>query len=183
MDRFEIPASEHGVVRVFEAMIDDVAVQKKFFKDDRWTTFLTVGADDGSLTLNDTYIDLIRPADLKGVGLSKYLIEGIGIADDALAEDDAARLDQITRPVVVLLSKAFDGRAATLEVSAPLVWVGTYGEVRASPVQLQTRDVGGQVSPKPAVEDRPTVGKVAVYLGLIFAALFGIVAVLGFARS
>ncbi|MEM7439203.1 MAG: hypothetical protein AAF393_06360 [Pseudomonadota bacterium] len=183
-DRFDIPADEHGVVRVFEAIIDDAAVQRQFLEDDRWATFLTVTADGSPVTLDDAYVDLIRPADLKGVGLSRYLMDGVGIAEDALAEGDASRLDRIKRPVAVMLSKAFQGQAVALNVAAPFIWVGTYGEVRATPVQSLARDVGGHVHAQTApTEERPGFLNVALYLGLIFAALFGVVLLLGLAKT
>lgn len=116
-----IPAHERDQVRVFSAALspEEMAGDKA-----RLAPALLGDAD-----LDPTHVELFDVADLSDVGLTGYLTEGLGVSDVALAPD-RARLDEVTGPVLILLSRALHGRAATLTPDPRLSLIGTYAEER-----------------------------------------------------
>ena len=123
----DISPSETGLVRLFSV---DIA-------PDEIDTFRT--APDGhsplakalgATTLDDAYVELFDIADLEELGLRGYMRDGLGVAETDLAED-ATRLDDLSGPVLILLSQAFGGMSQTLSPRAPLRWVGTWREEKA----------------------------------------------------
>ncbi len=117
-------------------------------------------------------------SDLKGLGLSGYMREGLGIAED---EIDAARLDALEGVLLVLRSGAFEGATLTLKPRAPLRWIGTYRE-EIAPVRferLPDASVWGAVAPEEPVEKRPSdaamSGRVAMVALLIIFTMTALV--------
>lgn len=113
-----IPAHDRDGVRVFTA---------KLTADDLHRDKARLAADLlGDPDLDPAYVEIFDLADLSGVGLSGYLTEGLGVPEAAIS--DPARLDALTGPVLILLSKALHGREVTLTPDPRLTLIGTYAE-------------------------------------------------------
>ncbi|MEM6695683.1 MAG: hypothetical protein AAF626_13565 [Pseudomonadota bacterium] len=85
--------------------------------------------------LDFDHVEVFQARDLTGVGLSGYIIEGLGV-DAETVGDDATALDAETGSVVVLHAGAFLGRAVTLEPAAPLRFLGRYTLAEAERTKL-----------------------------------------------
>lgn len=72
-------------------------------------------------------VEVFDLADLEGIGLAAYLVEGNGAAEGQIARD-RARLDALKGPVLILHSVAFAGRATRMNPDPHLHLIGTYGE-------------------------------------------------------
>ena len=127
MTRLAFPAHDRDGVRVFSARLtlDDLR------RDKAGLAAALLGDPD----LDPAFIELFDLADLTGVGLPGYLTEGLGVPEAALAAD-RARLEALTGPVLILMSKALHGRAANLTLDPRVTLVGTYTEAR-SPVHFE----------------------------------------------
>lgn len=115
-----IPAGEHGRVRVFA--LDMPPEQAEFLREP--------GAADqvlGAEGLDPAHIDIIRIADLEDLGLAGYLTEGCGIPEDQI-DPDRTRLAALQGYAMVLRSRAFAGRAATLAPAPELTLIASYTE-------------------------------------------------------
>jgi len=124
-DRFDIKAGEHGLVRVFR--LDEPAKAAQARLEDGGAGLRALL---GAAHIDPTHVDLFDTNDLGGLPLSAYLTDGMGIAEETLT-DEAARLDAVAGPVVLVRSSAFGGTAQTLQAAHPLIWIGTYPEARA----------------------------------------------------
>ncbi|MEM9973066.1 MAG: hypothetical protein AAF771_02725 [Pseudomonadota bacterium] len=126
----EVAKGEWGVTRVFSLDIaPEVALRA------------AAGAGDEAGLLADllgvNVLDLGRVEvfvadDLGDLSVSQYLVEGYGIAPDAV---NAKRqmLDALNGPIAIVASAAFGGRAAMLTPQAPLILVATFREPAAVP--------------------------------------------------
>lgn len=172
-ERFEIKENEHGVVRLFtvdlpEAELDD------FADDSDVPSALqeALGVD----RLNMDFVELFPVSTLEGVGLAGYMIDGLGVAEAEVTED-RARLEAVKGPVLIVLSSAFGGHAATLTPKPPLRWVGTYTEDRA-PVSfkpLPSDSAKGNMGGKPPPSDAAMSGRVASIALLVLFLLVAVV--------
>lgn len=165
-DRFEVGKGERGIVRLFA--LDLPEGEAAGFAGAALEEALGAGGLDAQ------YVEVFPVADLKGLGLSGYMTEGLGIPAEQI-EGDRARLDGLKGHVLVLLSGAFGGRAATLTPRAPLRWIGTYTEEHAPvtfaplPSDAAAGEVtgGGAAPPSRAAIS----GRVAMVALLVIAAL------------
>lgn len=121
MTRLAIPAHDRTGVRVFSARLTPDELQR----DKARLSAELLGDSD----LDPAFVEIFDVADLSGVGLAGYLTDGLGVPEAALIAD-RARLDALTGPVLILLSKALHGRAGTLTPDPRLTLVGTYVELR-----------------------------------------------------
>ncbi len=121
----DIAAQETGLVRIFS--VDLPADEIDAF---RAGSPSPLEQALGTRDLDPAYVELFDVADLEELGLRGYMRDGLGVAEAELAED-AAQIDALNGPVLVLLSKAFRGEARTLTPRAPLRWVGTWREEKA----------------------------------------------------
>lgn len=166
MTRIAIPAHDRHGVRVFAARLTPEDLQR----DKASLAAALLGDAD----LDPAFIEIFDLADLSGVGLSGYLTEGLGVPEAALAAD-RARLDALKGPVLILLSKALHGRAATLTPDSRLTLVGTYAEERP-PVHfepLPTAAAEGRLTPNPPANpasQRPTSAFLLLGLALALTA-------------
>jgi len=147
-DRIHVSATERGQVRVFA--LDMAPKEARAFAEAPdlpfgWPLLDALGAEG----LDPEWIDLVVPSDLGEMSLSEFLVEGPGVAPEAL-NGDRARLDGLTQPVLVLPSQAFGGEEQDLRPRAPLRWIGTYAELRPAPPgpPLRSSAARGQLSPK-----------------------------------
>ena len=129
-----VAAGEAGLVRIFA--LDMPPQRAEFLREP--------GAADqvlGVAGLDPAQIDIIRIRDLEDLGLAGYLAEGLGIP---APEIDRARpaLDALEGWVMVLRSRAFGGRAATLSPDPALRPVALLREAgtdwRADPLRAES---------------------------------------------
>lgn len=127
----QVSSSEHGLVRLFA--VDLPPEEMDTFREarvDGWPLLDALGAT----TLDLDHVELFDVADLEELGLSGYMVDGLGIAPKDV-DEDAARLCNVTGWVLMLRSAAFDGVAQDLSPRAPLKWIGTYAE-EGAPVRF-----------------------------------------------
>lgn len=148
MTAVTIPAHDRVGVRLFAAALtpDDLGRDKA-----RLAAELL-----GDPDLDPAFIEVFDLADLADVGLSDYLTEGLGVPEAAVTPD-RARLDAMTGPVLILLSRALHGRALTLRPDPRLSLIGTWAEDRP-PVHfepLPSATARGTLSPDPPADATP----------------------------
>lgn len=94
-------------------------------------------------------VQIVEPTALAGIGLSAYLVEGEGV-DAAAISPDAARLDAVKGPILLLLPRAVPP-GTTLSPQAPLVHLGDYPLASARPGDgpIRTSSAEGLISGAP----------------------------------
>ena len=178
-DRFNIPASEHGIVRLFTIDLpaaDIPAFAEPDHNNDKapWPLLDALAATG----LDENFIEVFPVSDLGEMGLAGYMTEGLGIAGAEIAAQ-RPQLDRLKGHVLIVLSSAFGGRAQTLAPQSPLRWIGTWSEDRP-PVAfsaLPSDAARGSVAPPPAkapVSDAAMSGRVATVALLVIFALVGV---------
>lgn len=123
-DKMQIKANEHGLIRLFAVDIppeDPPAFNAQSAIG--WPLQNALGAAQ----LNADFVECFDVSDLEELGLAGYMAQGLGIAEQDIAEA-RVQIDAIKGPVVIVLSKAFDGIAQDLSPKAPLKWIGTFQE-------------------------------------------------------
>ncbi len=170
MNPLAVAPGEHGVVRLFTLTIEAGGLK----------ALKTPGALDGALGVDNVdpeQVELFDIADLAGVGLATYLIDGCGIPEAVIAPD-AARLDALDGNVMVVLSRAFGGRAVTLHPAAQLSLAGIWSETAtdwrdSGPIVTASASTSGGMSglsPRAARSRARRIG------GAIFAVVMAIIA-------
>ena len=142
MSAIQVPAHESGVVRLFAVELPDAEIDG--FASKNWSAY--DAADDdaegppwplrdalGADYLDDAHVEVIAVGDVAAIGLSTYMTEGLGLAEDEISKD-RSRIDTVRGHVVVITSPAFGGLPQTLDPELPLRLVGTFREVAADPV-------------------------------------------------
>lgn len=175
-EKFDVSATEMGLVRLFK--IDLPPEEIDAFGDDSDGP----GALETALGvqyLDRGFVDLFPVDNLEGVGLAVYMVEGLGVSE---AEVDPVReqLNTIEGHVLVVLSRAFGGEAATLTPNAPLRWIGTFVEDRAAVQFEPLSSDAAEMTPTPEAKRKPSdaamSGRVAtVALLVLFALTFLVV--------
>ncbi|SDY17375.1 aspartate carbamoyltransferase catalytic subunit [Citreimonas salinaria] len=171
MTKMRISGTERDVLRLFALDLpEDEAEGFVTQKGYTWPLRDALGAD----RLRTDFVDLVRVADLGDMPLSRYLREAHGVTEESLA-GLRDRVDALEGVVVALPSQAFDGTTQTLEVRAPLRWIGTFGEERAEPAgaPLHSEAARGTVSgTKPS--DAAMSGRIAAIALLVLFVLVGV---------
>ncbi len=121
----------------------------------------------GFTFLDEDHIELFPVSDLEDLGLTGYMVEGLGIAQKDV-EEDAARLAAQKGWVLVVRSAAFDGVAQTLSPKAPLRWIGTYKEDGA-PVHFEPLPDASAKGPAPTAGQTPPVPSSNPHMILLLA--------------
>ncbi len=125
----------------------------------------------GSDGLEATGAELIPLADLEGLGLSGYLTEGLDIPSDQVQEHKR-RLDALEGYALILISRAFQGRAFALGETAELTHIASFaqpGTDWASAGDIPSEAARPFTAPKPT--PRAERVKSQWIGGLIFAAV------------
>lgn len=167
MTTITIPALERLRVRVFSAALPPEDLQR-----DKALLAPTLLGDP---VIDPTYVELFDVADLSDIGLAGYLTDGLGVPDAALAKD-RARLETLTGPVLILLSKALHGREVQLRPDPRLTLIGTYTEDRP-PVHFEplptsaAEGVLNPASPPPPAPRRPMGAFVLLGLAVLLIAV------------
>lgn len=152
-DRIEVPAGETGVVRLFAVDLPPEDIEDfADFEREGWPLISALGLYD----LNPSYVEIFPVSNLDDMGLPGYLTEGYSIDPDDL-RDDRQFLGNIRGHVALISSGAFRGKAQTLRLSHPLIWLGTWSEprpeldlapIRSDAAQGTTGDVGAPGKPR-----------------------------------
>lgn len=176
-ETFQVSATEHGVIRVF--MVNLSAEEAaRFAENPDGATPAPVNRALGVDELDHAYVELVALNNLAGVGLAGYLVEGLGVAEADVAPY-RSRLNGMSGHVLIVLSKAFGGRAATITPVAPLKWIGTYTEEGASVkfAPLPSKGAEGNVVSAPTKapkSDARVGGMIAMYALIAMFALVGL---------
>jgi hypothetical protein len=131
-DTLAIPASDRHTLRLFTLDMARPELDRLARPDPTDTAAQTERAAllCGLLGLSDIdpdFVEVFDTLDLADLGLTGYLAEG-GNIPDAQIEADRHRLDTVKGPVLVLFSRALQGRAVTLRPDPRLTLIGTYTE-------------------------------------------------------
>lgn len=126
--------------------------------------------------LNTASTEIFPVADLTGMGLGRYLIEGYAV-DEAEIAPDHAKLDALEGYVLLLFSDSFAGIDGALTPGPDLTLIGTYTEYRpaqkSAPLRAQSAKpysgAPGVTAPSPT---RGSAGSALVVLAMI--ALLGL---------
>jgi hypothetical protein len=173
--QLSIATGEHGLVRLF-AM--DMPAEQAEFQREPGAAAQMLGTTD----LDDTHVDIVRIADLDELGLSGYLITGMGIPQDQITPD-IGMLSALTGHVMILRSSAFRGQAQDLTPDPRLSLIATYSESRtdwsASPMQTKSAEPfsAPRQSPREARSRARRIGATlfAVIMALIFLGLLAVI--------
>lgn len=168
MTDLTVHEDERGVIRVFGLDADP----KGFGSDE-------VASALGVSSLNPDGVEVISVSDLFEIGLSGYLVEGLGVAPESVTDQDLA---QVGPTAVLVRSAAFDG-ATSLAPRAPLRFIGAWREANASLPDLTPMDVvsahpsGALEPPLVSAPDTPPGRSWPVLTGLALAVLIVVLAV------
>ena len=103
-------------------------------------------------------VELINPADLEGIGLAGYLVEGLGL-DAARVAGDRQQLEALSAPVILLRGRVAGLEERVLPLPRGLSLVGRYGTTY-TPIglaPLSARAATGVLPPVPG--PLPTGGR------------------------
>jgi hypothetical protein len=124
-DKINVKSGDRGLVWVFAVDLEGGEAANFNRRNGEWPAQKALGAE----TLDPEHVEVFPVSDLEGVGLAGYLEDGMGVPADQL-EDMRARLDAQSGWVMVVTSKALDGKAQTLTPRAPLRLIGSFSEER-----------------------------------------------------
>lgn len=129
-DPFWVSAYERGVVRIFTTDLDPeggAAITAE-------NVHRLLGAE---LDLDVRGIEVFPSKAIEAIGLAGYLTQGYGIPEEDLKGREAA-LDALKGLVVLVASRAFDGKETSLEPNPALRFVGLFSEPGMDPpVKMQ----------------------------------------------
>lgn len=177
-DRFQIPALEHGIVRLFTVNLSADEIPGFSERGDidgnaSWPLQDALGIKD----LDEEFVEVFAIDDLEDFGLTGYMIEGLGIAEDDISRQ-RAQLNAIKGFVLIVYSAAFKGIAQALSPKAPLRWIGTYVEDREpvtfAPLPADSAKGNVPAPAKASPSDAAMSGRVATIALLIMFALVGV---------
>lgn len=156
----EIPAAEHGKIRLFQ--LDIRPEHLAFLRDEPGALAQILGIE----ALDMAQADLFDVADLEDLGLVGYLSEGCGIAPDDLDRD---ALSTLSGPMLMLRSRAFSGHAARLTPSPQVQLVATYSEASAKWSAAPVTSASAKPQTPPTAKTSPRQARAeARRLGFIF---------------
>ena len=147
-ETIEIPAFEHGVVRVFTGAFPSEAALRAYARPEGaaegapWPLRDELGAE----ALDARGVEAFPAGNLKGMGLPSYLRMAYGVSereasDPALAEAEGH--------VVLIASRAFGGRAQALRVPERLRYLGAFRDAEAPPGAAPSLDPARGSAPRP----------------------------------
>lgn len=119
--RIDISTTERGVTRVFAVNLPWQDAQAS-----------TPGALLNIPDLPENAAQLFPVSDLADLGLTGYLIDGMGLPPAQIMADKA-KLSALEGHVLVLNTNALQGRAITLMPNADLTLIGTYVDTPPAP--------------------------------------------------
>ena len=180
-EALQVRKNERGVVRLFtvdaEAAGPKMSTEPDWAADENdppWPLRDALGLD----YLDADFIELFDVRDLDELGLSGYMIEGLGIAEKDVTSH-IAQLEAISGKVLFVFSSALGGFETTIRPKAPLRWVGTFLEERApvsfEPLASDAAQGDVATSTKAPPSDAAMSGRVAMVALLVIFALTAVV--------
>lgn len=173
MTVMKVPKTEHGKARVFAIDLPEPEAEA-------FGTPEGIASALGVASLPEGQYEYFPADRLEALGLSAYLVDGIGMDPEEI-RPDAARLDALSGHVLIVLSAAVAGKTVTPR--APLRWIGTYGEPRRIAPMEKLRSAGaeGHVdAARPAPSKAAMSGRIAsLALLVMFALVFVMILVAG----
>lgn len=174
MSQIEVKAGEHGVVRVLAAELPMDEVRARYDK----TGCDRLAALFGIEEIDPDYVDLIDPSGADGLALSTYLVDGIGLPEELVAPE-AAKLDALGKPALVISSPAFKGEAVKLNIQRPFELVATFEEPVSVPSMEPLRSAGAVgtldgESGRAGPSDAAMMGRVATIALLVIFVLVAV---------
>jgi hypothetical protein len=166
-DLFEIAANERETVRVFA--VDLPPVEAKPWLGDPDTIEASLG-----VALDHAHVEFFPAEDLKGLGLTQFLIDGYGIAEAEIAPH-RTRLDDAGPYLLLLRARAFGGAALRLRPKPPLVPLGAYAQAgtEVAPPMPPRETAPGPAAPAPDAPVPPAAKSpliaLLIFLGLAVA--------------
>ena len=148
-DALTVPAGEMRVVRLFR--LDLAPEHIRFLRDEPGALADALGVE----ALDAAHVEILKLADLEQLGLATYLTEGCGVPEAEIAPDKAM-LATITGRVLVILSRAFGGKAARLAPRDGIHFVAAYGQQptdwTAAPLATESArgEATGRIPPRAA---------------------------------
>lgn len=176
MDQWKVKAGEQGVVRVFELHLEGTVAAEWAKDPGAIAQAMGVGAIDRN------FAEVFSVSTLGELGLRGYLAEGYGLDRDDL-EKDATVLDALNDNVLFVMSRAFGGKDAVLEIQPPLRPVAIFREPKTVPdfQPLRSEAADGRIPQPSAAPSAQTSRRAPAGIIILMAILVGamIVAVFG----
>jgi hypothetical protein len=129
MTPVNVPANEHGLVRVFSLSMRPT--EARALRDNETAQQAALGTD----ALDPRGIEVFQISDLADMGLAGYLRDGLDAEETGLVRD-GAKLGALDGWVMLLYSSAFGGATATLTPAPELTLIGTYGRTKADQTRI-----------------------------------------------
>ena len=138
-DDLTVSPGERHVLRVFTLDLDPEAAERMRNRPEaadplaavdpslRHADRAAVAALFGLADIDPAHVELVDTAELGGLGLAAYLIEGDAAAEDQIAAA-RVRLDSLQGPVLIVTSAAFLDQPVTLRPAPGVTFVGRYAE-------------------------------------------------------
>ncbi|MEM8654825.1 MAG: hypothetical protein AAGF36_08770 [Pseudomonadota bacterium] len=168
-DPLEVPPNERGMIRVFALSMTEEQAQA--LKDNSSAIDAALGTQ-----VNAEQVEVFPVSDLEGVGLAGYLAEGNAVPPEQLAPD-RAKLDKLGGWVLIVYSRAFGDRAATLRPTAALTLIGVYGERRtdwSAAETVETDSAKPYSAPPETVKKTPSDAAMSGRIAMIALLVLGL---------
>lgn len=135
-DPFQVLASEQGVVRVFATELEPEGAAAITASN----VHKLLGKD---ILLDPAKVEVFPAKVIQALGLTAYLLEGYGIAEEDLRGKRSA-LDALTDLIVLVPSSAFMNKAQTLEPNPALRFIGAFSEPAKAPPATMAKTSAGE---------------------------------------
>lgn len=166
-DPLTVRAGETRVVRLFR--LDLRPEELRFLRSEPGALADKLGVD----RIDPEQADIVKVSDLGELGLAGYLTDGIGIPE---AEIDTRReaLDRLDGSVLILLSRAFGGRAAQIVPSRGVEFVAAWSRPGTDWTEKR-RLTSESARPGPAAPGRQSPRQARAQARRTGAAIFAVV--------
>ncbi|WP_121062740.1 hypothetical protein [Chachezhania antarctica] len=119
-DTIDIPAREHGLIRLFSL---DMPPERVKFLSEPGATAQVLGVEE----LDHAQVDIFKVEDMEDIGLTGYLVEGLGVPRQQVAAETET-LDAVQGWVMAVRSRAFAEKAVTLTLDPDVKPIATFAE-------------------------------------------------------
>ncbi|MGH1464401.1 MAG: hypothetical protein ACRBBQ_03480 [Cognatishimia sp.] len=127
-DAFHVSATESGRVRLFKVEITEMDLERiQSPQRDMPPTPAAIANLVGLDWIDTGYAEIFNISDLDGLGLANYLVQGAGVSEAAIS-DHRLLLDQIEDIVLILYSRAFEGKETHLALHPAVQLIEMFSE-------------------------------------------------------